>query len=72
MGNFKWCGNISIQHGGSQISGWWFDKYMQNVTIHVDDLTSNISYNSTYTLSYICLGDIDVDKIIKQIYKAWV
>ena len=65
MVNFKRCGNIFSKHGGSQFSGWWFDKNMQNVPIQVDDLPNNISYNYTYTSEYFFLDDADMGIIHK-------
>ena len=38
MRNFKWCVHTFSQHGGSQFSGWWFEKNIHNVPIQVDDL----------------------------------
>ena len=63
MGYFKWCGHICIRHGGSQLSVLWFEKNMQNLPIQVYDPPNNMSYNYTYTLSYLCLDDVYVDTI---------
>ena len=41
--DFKWYSHIVSQTDGSQFSWWWFDKYMQNVLIKVDDLPKNIA-----------------------------
>ena len=42
-------------------------KNMQNVPIQADGIPNNMPYNYTYTLSYICLDDVDVDTIRKTI-----
>ena len=64
--NYQWCGHIFSRNGGSQYSGWWFDWNMHNVPIQVDDITNNMSYTYTYTLSYVCLDGVDVDTIRKK------
>ena len=65
MGNFKWYSNIFSQHGGSQLSVWWSDRYMQNIPIQVDDIPYNMSYNYKSKLLYVCFGNVHVDKIQK-------
>ena len=45
---------------------------MKNVPIQVDDISNNMSYNYTHTLSYVIHDDVDVDTICGKIYKDWV
>ena len=71
IGNYKLCGHIFSQHGGSQFSGWWFDKNMQNVTIQGYDLPNNMSYNYVYILAHVCIDDVDVDTIRKKSTNIW-
>ena len=76
VGNFKCCGHIVSWYDGSNFSGWWFDKYLQNAPIQVYDIPNNMSYNytytlayvNTYTLAYVNLDNIDMDTTHKTIF----